>query len=1385
MIQGGLPMGASVIIQGPQGPEKLRVALAFLAEGLKTGSGGLAVVSSMSAESVLAELREFGVDVDRAIAESRVRIIDRNPRNEGTPPEPIEKGEPAGFPRDLLNLGLAISRAHAALRGTGPKRAVVEVLTSLSKRHGVRHAHVFAQTAKYRFDRLRVTSLFVVDEDVHSSTDLATLCAPFDGVVDIERTGEGNSAVRKVAVQSMKDTRHDSAYQTLPERAPGSEGLATGPDRNLEGPSTRRGVTAPCPVCEAPTSLSAASCSRCGLRFLYRAIAPETEHLPVPRKVHGFVRKDGTGESRAPRIPEEPRPLAKPIEGTRDFRERESRRGFTNGLARERTQVRSQGLTNGLGRTNGLTNGVGRTNGLTNGTGRTNGLAKGVGRTNGLAASGRSVGVGHPVRLSHKGRRIGWKWYLLPLVGAVVLLIPLVSVPEYAGQTRPIQIDGQFSDWPASVLIAQALSAAANSDVDIQRFGVFDNVDRLAFYAEVRGQAFSGGGSPSRFDTLRVFLDTDRDPGTGYSVAGIGADRLLTVAGWGNRINVTTLQEWDAIRGPTDWNGWGRSSAIVVAVLGSRMEFEVEWDSLMPGKGPVYAYAHSQSHDLSIDETDFVFGTAEPSLVVEMTSVSPENLSAPDAPFLALNIASPVATSSYSSLTVTMVGSAQPSSIPSLRLVDGVGTTVQSMSPVSREVTFQFPARTLAAGQSETLVVRGDPSGLTGETLGFTIAEPGRVVADGVVTLRYRPSLRTVGYLGSAPVVPRIDGGFSEWTNFSMDPLDVARRADVDLRAYGVLGDVSSVYLLMQTEGRAFQGSLVPQLNSLANWNAGEPDSDRDTVPDIIDAFPFDFDNDGRPDAAANGDYDGDVVVDHPLGPDWYLNTTIPANFPPPYADRFVSLYIGPMFRPAVFGEDVARVLIDADGDASTGFRVNVLGADYLTEVRGRSGRLTYQMLSEFAGAYPLDWRWTPILPLVAATDYARIEASFASAGLGIGNNSSAYFEVMDWALSKDGSIDPVLQIGATTEQSSAPSRTPAVVRTLDIPGNEKWFFTNTNSAESVCTSNKDATLTPGATPASTTLAQGESSCWYSPNAVPDTLSGIWEVILDIDRASDGSQTFLPSANGDVNGWAANGCAEASEYLCVDDDPNDGDGTYIDSTDGAPLDSLFNIPDWGSPPSPLSATVTIEASCRRTAGAPVDVRILLKSGGTPSVGPTVQNCANSATYSVWAEAWTTDPADGGPWTATDINGLQIGVRDNDGTTREVRVSHVKATVTFAPVYSVEINKCENAGCTLTTNLYPATNFNAYGSDVTIQTGTIPAQTLVGLEHIQWKITLLTGGTVTIRYNGPNPGTDDSRATIPIPEFQEVAIPVAGVLLLIAAFRWRARRRSTRSLSMPS
>src|SRR3989441_570747 len=215
MVGGGLPVGSSIVLQGPPGQEKLRFALTFLAEGLKSGSSGLVVTSSQSPDAVIAELRNLGVDLNSVTNENRLRVVDWYSWSEETVHDIEERGIVIRSSIDLTNLGVALSRAIAALTGTERRRAVIELLSPATSSYEVTQVYAFAQSTKRKFDRHQFTSLVLLEKEMHSGTQLTTLHQPFDGVIEIERTRSGDRIVRKIGVLHLKDTAPDPTFRIL------------------------------------------------------------------------------------------------------------------------------------------------------------------------------------------------------------------------------------------------------------------------------------------------------------------------------------------------------------------------------------------------------------------------------------------------------------------------------------------------------------------------------------------------------------------------------------------------------------------------------------------------------------------------------------------------------------------------------------------------------------------------------------------------------------------------------------------------------------------------------------------------------------------------------------------------------------------------------------------------------------------------------------------------------------------------------------------------------------------------------------------------------------------------------------------------------------------
>src|SRR6266545_3551819 len=212
IVGGGLPEGASVILQGPTGNEKDMFGMQFLAEGLRSGEAVLIVVSSMSPEEYLESLSKLGADVKEAIAGNRLKVVDWHSYQEGNVAGVEERDHVLRCSVDLTNVGIALSRALAALAPGIPRRAVLEILSPALQAFEVGQVYAFAQSTKAKLARAKVAALFLLEKEMHNAATVSGVTQPFDGVIDIDRHRETDTIVRKIGVLSMKDTIPDEKF---------------------------------------------------------------------------------------------------------------------------------------------------------------------------------------------------------------------------------------------------------------------------------------------------------------------------------------------------------------------------------------------------------------------------------------------------------------------------------------------------------------------------------------------------------------------------------------------------------------------------------------------------------------------------------------------------------------------------------------------------------------------------------------------------------------------------------------------------------------------------------------------------------------------------------------------------------------------------------------------------------------------------------------------------------------------------------------------------------------------------------------------------------------------------------------------------------------------
>lgn len=678
-------------------------------------------------------------------------------------------------------------------------------------------------------------------------------------------------------------------------------------------------------------------------------------------------------------------------------------RGMTNGLSSRPSTGRRpgapQGQTNGGGRTNGsvplgASASGGKTNGLVNGlrrarSGLTNGLNNPTGITNGLAAH----------RYVAETKQAKWKVYLIVVVSLGLLLAPLLGISETGISGSLVTVDGAVSEWGGLTAsrVQHAVAASGPADIDLIETGLTLGRESLAGYVRVRGTLFSGDPGTEVHDTVRVFMDTDGDALTGYRVSGLGAEAMLSATGVGGALDSAILYAYGPEGDGLDWNPWHPAADVPAAVSGSILEFEFPLQ-VLDRKVPQQLAVRVEGHDSAFDEGDTNLAVSAPRLLVTQESLA--RLVVPPGgrdDYLRLVIEAKDGPVRVERLSVPLLGNADPAEITALpQLKDFALVATGSLS--AGKAVFDLGV-TVAPGTILAYTLSAGTGVATGDrTLGFGLSSPSDVTVDrAAVTLRTLPSVRTLAHITEVPLTPRIDGGFGEWIATATPGGDATTggNLDVDLVATGSQISGTEAFAYAEVRGVLLQGHAVPVPPSRRIHSSNAPDSDRDTVPDLEDPLPRDFDNNGVTDT---DDADGDGITDAPRGPDLWLETTIPSSFPAKYAGLPVRIFVGKITRPPTTGQDTLRVYWDVDGVPSQGYEVGGIFADYMMQVTGKNGVVREAALLRFpAGALPGNGSaWVRMGTLATSKDRSRIELG---ADLGVAVNASrtlTHFEIED-----------------------------------------------------------------------------------------------------------------------------------------------------------------------------------------------------------------------------------------------------------------------------------------------------------------------------------------------------------------------------------------------------
>ncbi len=532
-----------------------------------------------------------------------------------------------------------------------------------------------------------------------------------------------------------------------------------------------------CPECGTQMVVGAASCSNCGIGFEdsreESAEAPQIEEeiAVTPPDEPSVISTD------------QPEPVVAEI---------------TTGAV---TAIPSEPVSGGRG----LTNGRGAINGtgLVNGTGMINGtgLVNGTGMINGNKSDMRPP---MPSRRSPRGIA---RWQFLAVLIALVIIIPTFIYISYAKDSGPYAIDGDFGDWDDSDLYSVSiLTSTPLTSIDDWSVGI--DGTRVYFYVSASNDIMS----TTAVESIFLFVDSDGNIDTGYSIEGIGADYFLEVDGWNDSIQSSSLSHYDLSGDHLDWSAWVSQGSISHRLSGNELEAGVDLQVAVSSGASFVLYSQDQLERCAVSNQVPLTGgvlivTQELSSSVSLSGVLPQSSSAA---LLTLIFECEGADGVVEQVTPVYTGVSAPlTSIASF-----------SLSPGDiHEEQIYVDTTALSDGQFVSAMV-------TDDSISSSFS---RVIVNGYAAR---------AYIGSAPSVVYIDGAFGDWSTRTASDVDTIPivNPNIDVTSVGVFNTTSSSSFYIKVDGEMCAGAYVPALRGKPVSGGGSviPSNERRTAEDIL-----------------------------------------------------------------------------------------------------------------------------------------------------------------------------------------------------------------------------------------------------------------------------------------------------------------------------------------------------------------------------------------------------------------------------------------------------------------------------------------------------------------------------------------------------------------------
>jgi hypothetical protein len=467
----------------------------------------------------------------------------------------------------------------------------------------------------------------------------------------------------------------------------------------------------------------------------------------------------------------------------------------------------NRGLING----NGFTNGLGSDNTPLNG----KGLVNGNGLTNGNGMGTRKYSR-IPLIKSKKFRN-----RIIGVMLAITLIVaPLfIYVVDFSDTPSGILIDGNFRDWENQDNYVDSADDVDNPNINIVEYNLKQNGNDVNVYVEVEGDVLKGTDAKVT-DTLNIFIDSDTDPSTGYSVNGLGADYMLETQGRSGRIIKSNVKIFDPTyrtmdretREQNDWNGWTDLQNGKVECARNKLETRIQLydthNTEIEISDNVFACIRLADSSGNEDYSDTIISDVKGSLIAKQTPLVDNVISDDQTDLLALELRAVGGDVTIDRINFEHIG-------------NGELVTDQLPMTITEDSTARF---TVSLDTTQSLY--GDSESVRATRIITRDNVPVRLTGD-----------RAAGYIKAVPTVIRIDGAFADWDNVpaGIDELNeesVNNNPNIDLVEHKNINQNDKVSFYMKVDGSMMDGAEV--LTRPMVWQKGETidDNDEDRTTD-------------------------------------------------------------------------------------------------------------------------------------------------------------------------------------------------------------------------------------------------------------------------------------------------------------------------------------------------------------------------------------------------------------------------------------------------------------------------------------------------------------------------------------------------------------------------